>query len=540
MEKKGFTLVEMLAVVVIMGLLIIVAIPQIQNLVASKRGTISETTKQMIYDAADSYTNSNADTFQKMYISDTQKSIYCITLKELVDTGMLDEEKLKDYIDYSSSNKTEQNFLNRIVYATTNQYNEFVYTLSESTICSSDALNSPNKDNNLYVENASISSPALHEGMIPVEYKNGSWVKADLTKEWYKYGEKKWANAVTVSPQASDCEKRGNCIDKNGKHTRAYYQRAIPGTKISLDDVTGMYVWIPRYEYQLNGTSFNINFITTSKISPTSGYTIHPAFQWGGKVLNGLWVAKFEASAPINTSCFQTPGISSCNKSHIDLVVVPKRNAWTGISIENAFQVVANMASSPSFGLDSTKVDSHLIKNTEWGAVAYLTNSKYGKNAEIYINNYYKDKKTITGCSSGNTTALVSTTCANSYTDNKAMEGTTTGNITGIYDLSGGASEFVMGVYGTASTGLMWNGTKIDNQYVDYYQTCTTTESSCLGSALFGTWYNDMHTLVNASNKYMIRGGDYSNGTASGLYAYSHSNGSANEKIGFRPVITFK
>ena len=28
-----------------------------------------------------------------------------------------------------------------------------------------------------------------------------------------------------------------------------------------------------------------------------------------------------------------------------------------------------------------------MIKNSEWGAVAYLTQSKYGKNSEIYPNN---------------------------------------------------------------------------------------------------------------------------------------------------------
>ena len=31
--------------------------------------------------------------------------------------------------------------------------------------------------------------------------------------------------------------------------------------------------------------------------------------------------------------------------------------------------------------------DSHMMKNTEWGAVAYLTLSKYGINKDININN---------------------------------------------------------------------------------------------------------------------------------------------------------
>ena len=32
-------------------------------------------------------------------------------------------------------------------------------------------------------------------------------------------------------------------------------------------------------------------------------------------------------------------------------------------------------------------LDSHMMKNTEWGVVAYLSHSKYGINSEININN---------------------------------------------------------------------------------------------------------------------------------------------------------
>ena len=34
------------------------------------------------------------------------------------------------------------------------------------------------------------------------------------------------------------------------------------------------------------------------------------------------------------------------------------------------------------------ELDSHLLKNTEWGAVAYLSHSAYGISASIRINNH--------------------------------------------------------------------------------------------------------------------------------------------------------
>lgn len=544
MRKRGFTLVEMLAVVVIMGLLIIVALPQIQNLTASKRGTISDTAKKMLYEAADSYTSGDTATYQKLYISADERTSYCITIKELIDAGKIEEENLQDYIDYGKTEEDKTNFLKRIIYATTNEYNEFEYVLSDDTVCSNATdVNAPSKP--AYVDSTLQNGiyPVLADGLVPVIYREdkGYWVIADTTTAWYNYSGKKWANAVTFSRDKSDCETRKDveCLDTNGKHARSYYQRAVPGTRISLDDVTGMYVWIPRYEYKQNGSNFDIRFIQTTKTVPTSGYTIHPAFHFGGKELEGIWVSKFEASAPVNTSCFQTPDIASCDKNYIDLVIVPGRNAWSGISIANAFKVSQNMVTSTnSFGLNSAQVDTHLMKNVEWGAVAYLADSNYGKKEEIYLNNYYNNG-TRTGCTAGSASGGVVTECTHNYASVESSNGTTTGNITGIYDMSGGMEEFVMGYNGTS---LTLNGIVLDSKYVDYYnnKTCLNTESNCLGGALFGTKYDDKKNMIDSTNKYMIRGGNYSGNKTSGLYAYDKTNGNANLGIGFRPVITIK
>ena len=238
MRKRGFTLVEMLAVVIIMGLVIIVALPQIQNLTASKRGAISDTAKQMLYDAADSYTSGDTNTYQKLYIGPEERASYCITIKELIDAGKIEEEKLQDYIDYGKTEEEKKNFLKRIIYATTNEFNEFEYVLSEDIECTNatDVNKEPKpsyKDNTLQ----DGIYPSLVDGLVPVVYREdkGYWVIADKTTAWYNYGEKKWANAMTFSKNKSDCESRQGvtCLDGNAKHARSYYQRAVPGTKLS-------------------------------------------------------------------------------------------------------------------------------------------------------------------------------------------------------------------------------------------------------------------------------------------------------------------
>lgn len=78
-------------------------------------------------------------------------------------------------------------------------------------------------------------------------------------------------------------------------------------------------------------------------------------------------------------------------------------------------------------------LESHLIKNSEWGAVAYLTHSKYGRNGtEVEIN----DNGEI--CYTGGTQDL--STIYDSAVNGKAKQ-SSTGNATGIYDLSGNATE---------------------------------------------------------------------------------------------------
>jgi type IV pilus assembly protein PilA len=121
--KKGFTLVEMLAVVVILGLVLVVAIPQIQNEVSNKKSSIQEATLTMIYNAAELYTSADPSTFKK-----EAGTVYCIQLQDLVDAGKI-EAPIKNFndgteLDLSYSIKIE-----------TNSYLEFEYTLIENSTC---------------------------------------------------------------------------------------------------------------------------------------------------------------------------------------------------------------------------------------------------------------------------------------------------------------------------------------------------------------------------------------------------------------------
>ena len=468
-------------------------------------------------------------------------------------------------------------------------------------------------DSNL--DTSGANKPVLSENMIPVYYDETAevWKKADSNNrhssyKWYNYDEKMWANSVTVSST-----------------NRSTYLSASLGTEIPMDDILTMQVWVPRYKYKVwnynadgtaksspqeikitfeKGTATTGEISCSDSISGTDGavsetcklksdnlactdstcngktYT-HPAFTFGTEQLEGIWVGKFETTGTISDITIK-PDLSSLRNQNV-----------------SAFEsnIMAMNDSGNKFGF-ATTVDTHMMKNQEWGAVAYLSHSKYGINKEININN---SSSFYTGRSGGHVggqtpingtyTDQTSTTQYNSYgfytydgyllnyntntkssTKDMTKIASTTGNIYGIYDMSGGAYEYVMGNivsndgttmmsgYSTSInsgyTGIIYDSGSYtsytgisypENKYLDKYSFGTSSTQrirSKLGDALkevYNTenygWYTDGSYLAYSSFPWIRRGGYYSSGSIAGVF-YSDSSSGDNSKSSSRLVIT--
>ena len=227
-----------------------------------------------------------------------------------------------------------------------------------------------------------------------------------------------------------------------------------------------------------------------------------------------------------------------------------------------------------NYGIDASSIDTHMMKNMEWGAVAYLTSSKYGRytdsstciasGCETWINNVNTAASgsygpSITGCSGPSVSAGVSnlqTSCANGYDwSTLGVNASTNGNITGIYDMSGGAWEYVMGNmvdstgnYYPSSSGL----TKPDVKYYDSYaysaSTYTDHARGKLGDATketlktFGSetggWYGDYAYLPSATRSWFVRGGDCSSGANAGIFNFTRYTGWSSTNGSFRSVLS--
>ena len=378
------------------------------------------------------------------------------------------------------------------------------------------------------LDTSGANKPVLASNMIPVYYDeaNSVWKKADKNNSqkdyrWYSYtstGEYKgmWANAVTVK-------------DTN----RQTYLNATPGTTISMDDITTMLVWIPRFNAVTpsnynGGTQAKPNAIDVSFVKQNE--TAIDAFTFGNKELSGFWYGKFEVGGTLASSCTN----ETCNVSNI--VVKPNMTSLRSQKVSSYFFASRSMEQpNNSFGFINSEVDTHMSKNNEWGAVAYLTHSIYGRCTdsttctEVGINN---NGSYITGYGAPAGSKYNDTNGA--YNTSLGKDASTTKNIYGIYDMSGGAYEYVMGVYNKA-IGYSGFSSLPDTKYYNNY-----TGSSYTGHALDETagWYSDDAYFPNMSVSWFLRGGHYGNSTIAGVFDFHRGNCQLDSNYSSRFVIT--
>ena len=185
-----------------------------------------------------------------------------------------------------------------------------------------------------------------------------------------------------------------------------------------------MWVWIPRYNYDTTnlGTNYaggtraqpgeiKVNFVSGTTSSTDDNNYTHPAFTFGEKELTGIWIAKFEMSTfcldDSKKSSPTCPSVSSEIDKTSNPIIKPNVISWSNLTVKNLFELSQTFSKTGNIYGISTSADSHMIKNTEWGAVAYLSQSRYGKygnsdysgaNKEIYKND---SSDRYTGRSSG-------------------------------------------------------------------------------------------------------------------------------------------
>ena len=430
------------------------------------------------------------------------------------------------------------------------------------------------------------SYPVLKDNLVPVVISDtGVVTKADINKEWYSYEKKNWANSVILKDES--------VVYKNGE-------------EIPEDNIESYFVWIPKYSYQLwdlgnysgltsisdktqeikikfgtSNTSDNVSGECTTPmkdnqgIAGTSGnckvgdYMTHPAFL--AFDTTGLWVGKFETGydGATSTAAAQVNSVDT-NK----IIIKPNVYSWRNMTVGNMFK------NSYDYKRD---LDSHMMKNTEWGSVVYLQHSAYGSQSSVRINNNkayitgyagteeptlgYNNGTSIEGNRIESTALGVDGTYTINYLNSNSVVASTTNNYSGIYDMSGEAWEFVMGyttgattVGGTSGITSLYSNFFSDSAYSKYWDKYTSTVNTNYNNRILGdatgemgpfgsekdpdnntryksSWYKDYAFFVSSSIPWLARGGGLDDGTSSGVFAYTTSFGTMRANSSYRIVL---
>ena len=410
-------------------------------------------------------------------------------------------------------------------------------------------------------KNASASPEIQVSGKIKIANIEANWTVADSTNsndDWYAYKDNSGTKAQVNVPKLADGMTAIKYSTDSDLTAGSKWANAM--TKDG-----SMWVWIPRYAYKITykssnkseGGTIEIAFLkdttnefldntiqgeiktnisdvtyTTNENGTKSQdqWLVEPAFTLGAESIKGFWFAKFEAS---NTNDLAT------NNPDLTLQIKPNVTSWRSMTSLNMFTACQNLTSDSKYSTyfnSKDKIDTHMTKNVEWGAVAYLAHSKYGLNGdEIGINTNSRYKTGI-GNNGGS-----------AYNTDVGKNSSTTKNVYGIYDMSGGAYEYVAACYTGYTNELTANtDTAYINKYIDVYESYNSprfgdavleTSSRSSGST---SWFSDSSGFVNSSYPVFVRGGNYRDGSDAGLFCFVGGNGGSNNLGGFRPVCVVK
>ncbi len=447
-----------------------------------------------------------------------------------------------------------------------------------------------------------VNEPQLATGMTRVMFDGSNKVIKDGevgfdNDNWYNYTDKKWANVET----------------EDGSMWVWIPRFAYKINDNQTVDVKFLIGTSDDY-YEKDGIkTAKRQKAVGEKIDTKVGYTVHPAFTneagiqfanggWD-KELSGIWVAKFEAAyadknnfKASNVNYSQTtvwaPAVETGNKDE----TIPARNWLDGeygskttaikypvfkgstteeprysmnyINANDVFNISKALTDEYNpYGLTKT-ADSHLIKNSEWGAVAYLGKSQYGlENIAIAtnkknLNNTPKSVYAVTGYDdSGNEWNKVEV----------SKKSSASGTVYGVFDMAGGTWERTAtyinnpvgqenrNTYGKSVTKTGEVSTKyttvypfdsnVDKSGAEYDLTSeanyekntliygdTVRETSTLGKGA-SAWDTDYSYFPALRDSFFVRGGDCYGGSNTGLLAFGRTNGNSSWYYGFRSVL---
>ena len=407
-----------------------------------------------------------------------------------------------------------------------------------------------------------VTDKAGNTNTITVKVEEFLWEETTTSdSEWYSYNDvsngdrKAKANAPVLKGNMKPIKYVGPESDTQG------------GSKWANAMTTdgSMWVWIPRYAYKitegyhtnqagtieiafldttnhfLNGETGEITMNPEEQGAGQTKWLVHPAFtsnaEYGGGFgeISGMWVGKFETTGEYTEGNASKVSVKPAIKNLRKMTINDQYKAGMKATYE-----------------ENSNLNSHMMKNSEWGVTVYLAHSKYGTN-----------KRKIEQNKSSNYTGGA-TVEKEIYTTNKKQS--TTYNATGVFDLNGGATERIASYinnghenlkrYGGTNVGDIYGATREEEAISTKYKTVYSSRNyeyddyetagrKNKGDAVYETsasnydvvaWFNSWANFPDGANPFFSKGMYFGDPDA-GSFAYAQSGGSEYSEESFRLVL---
>ena len=150
LNKKGYTLIELLAVILIIGLILVLSTYGIIKAVKSSKEKVTTLSEKSIKEAAETYaTEKNDDSNYWLDITDKENKYFCTTIEELMNKGLLDKKaestkfKKSDFVLVKKNKVTNVNSKAEIL---TNDNNNDDYKVCSGNIVNEKVTEYPKLD----------------------------------------------------------------------------------------------------------------------------------------------------------------------------------------------------------------------------------------------------------------------------------------------------------------------------------------------------------------------------------------------------------
>jgi hypothetical protein len=123
---------------------------------------------------------------------------------------------------------------------------------------------------------------------------------------------------------------------------------------------------------------------------------------------------------------------------------------------------------------------------------------------------------------------------------NLSYGASTTGNIYGVYDMSGGAWEYIMGNFNNIGSNSGWTDAElaaIEDKYKDIYITSVGVKGDATDADGTNGWYGDGAQFINSGAPWFFRSANWTHGTTAGAFYHAVFSGVADSWASFRIVI---